>query len=210
MVYMVRITEDEMVLEFLLAEVQSSRFFSALETALHEAGGSPDILYNPNLNDPDQNKIRKAILRQYRGYPDTLLFDGFPDDVQWYKKTLMRDRVLEIKYSTYSYWVALSKGTRSPKVGAQTVRNGEEIFNQPNQIYWQIVEKMKEDKNLPKLICVAMSESDTPVVIEGHLRLTAYALAPENLPRNFEILFGISTKLSGYGFYKLPVGAYPE
>ena len=195
-----------MILEFLLAEAESSRFKSALDTALNEVGGKPEVITSPNLGDEQENKIRKAVLQAYRGYPGKLLFDGFPDDVKWYKKSLSKDQVLNIRFSTYNYWVELSKGTRSAKKAVETIRNKEEIFGQSNDFYSDIVKDMKAGKKFAKLTCVAASKMDNPVVIEGHSRLTAYALAPDLMPESQEVIIGISPEIKNYGFYELTEG----
>jgi hypothetical protein len=47
----------------------------------------------------------------------------------------------------------------------------------------------------PELIAVTTPARTPLVLVEGHTRLTAYALFPEYLPEELEILLGISAQM---------------
>jgi len=77
-------TEAEMVSAFLQAEIDSAgRFAPSLNNALAYYGAPASIVRNPDLASQAENLIRSGVLGLYRGYPDKLLFTGFPPDVTW-------------------------------------------------------------------------------------------------------------------------------
>lgn len=61
-----QVQEDEVIAEFLFAEVNSDRF---KEGILHALGDHDlNLLIKPNLNDQAENQIRRDILGQTRGF----------------------------------------------------------------------------------------------------------------------------------------------
>jgi hypothetical protein len=54
---------------------------------------------------------------------------------------------------------------------------------------------------VPPLILVSADDGATRVVLEGHTRLTAYALAPETLPDESEVLLGLSPEIASWDEY---------
>jgi hypothetical protein len=122
---------------------------------------------------------RKRQWREREG-----LFDGFPDDVAWERAVLTRDEVLAILYINWDWWVTVSKGTRLATVAAE-VQGGDE-----------------GDRTIaaaaatnPELIAVTDPERAKLVLLEGHVRLTAYAAFPECLPQELEIFLGVSPRI---------------
>jgi hypothetical protein len=122
---------------------------------------------------------RKRQWREREG-----LFDGFPDDVAWERAVLTRDEVLAILYINWDWWVTVSKGTRLASVAAE-VQGGDE-----------------GDRTIaaaaatnPELIAVTDPERAKLVLLEGHVRLTAYAAFPECLPQELEIFLGVSPRI---------------
>lgn len=60
-----QVQEDEVIAEFLFAEVNSDRFKEGILHALGEH--DLNLLIKPNLNDQAENQIRRDILGQTRG-----------------------------------------------------------------------------------------------------------------------------------------------
>ena len=50
----------------------------------------------------------------------------------------------------------------------------------------------------PELIAATTDALHPLVLVEGHARLTAYALFPERLPAQLEVLLGISPEMPGW------------
>jgi hypothetical protein len=54
------------------------------------------------------------------------------------------------------------------------------------------------------LILTAVSSTAPLVVMEGHVRLTTYALAPECLPAMLEVIVGFSPDFAEWGAHGTP------
>jgi hypothetical protein len=121
------------------------------------------------------------------------LFDHFPTDVQWSWTRFGRQDLEQIRYINYSYWNELSKGTGSPLDAARTIRSGVTIFNVPNDGFWQAYQWLKSGKPFPPLIMVTDHDAGIFTILEGHLRMTAYGLAPDRF-RNVTVLLGTCQK----------------
>jgi hypothetical protein len=109
------------------------------------------------------------------------LFDGFPDDVAWERVALERDEVLAILYINWDWWLTVSNGTRLATVAAEVQGRDE------------------GDRAIaaaaatnPELIVVTDPDRSKLVLLEGHVRLTAYAAFPEHLPDELEVYLGVS------------------
>src|SRR5438128_4998277 len=101
-------TEDEMILAFLRAEIDSHRFgYRARLGVLAQP-----LIDNANLGDARANAMRKALLRDTRGYGvNSALFTGFPGNVTWRRFRLDPEDVRALRYANYATWVDLSRGS---------------------------------------------------------------------------------------------------
>lgn len=195
------ITENEMIAIFLKGELNSERFDKPILNALKSYKIDRDIVDNYDLKNEEENKLRKKILADARGYNNKLLFDGFPKDVKWVRAELTREDIKNIKYIRYSYWLEISKGSRRVEDVIKTIQSGEEIFSESNDRFLEVAEKIKKGAKFPELILVSKGDNEDLVVLEGHLRLTAYGLAPEFISETIEVIVGFSKDLDKWGLY---------
>ncbi|MBW3537895.1 hypothetical protein KY386_00205 [Candidatus Parcubacteria bacterium] len=171
-----RISEDEMVAEFLKGEVMSERFSKDLAETCKELGVENKIIINPNTNDKVENDLRRRVLSKYRGWKeDRELFEDFPSDLLWHKAELTVDDLLNSKYVDYSYWNELSNNARLVREGAASVKAGKVVFDVSNDRFWRVAEAIESGTEMPPLILV--QKGGQLEILEGHLRATAYCLA---------------------------------
>ncbi len=196
-----KISENDMILEFLQAELDSSRFGNKINAELLKLNLNRDILTNADLEDTHQNKMRKDLFRAYRDYENEQgLFAGFPKDIEWYEAELSRKELLsDVHYINYDYWIELSKGSRLPKDAARSIEQGVEVFKQSNSGFLSASNAFKKGKKFHKLILV--SDRKKAVVLEGHLRITVYALNPELIPETLSVIIGYSDNMSKWGLF---------
>jgi hypothetical protein len=112
------------------------------------------------------------------------LFHGFPDGVAWERVALTRDEVLTVFYIAWDWWLKVSSGTRLATVAAEVQGRDE------------------GDRAIaagaaanPELIVVTDPGRSKLVLLEGHVRLTAYAAFPEYLPEELEAYLGVSARI---------------
>jgi hypothetical protein len=191
------ITEAEMIAAFLQGELDSARFGSHIKDLLRQDHRSLDIIQHPNWHDDDDNRCRRGVLNAYRGYEArTGLFDGFPRDVRWERALLTPEELGHARYIKYDYWTDLSGGTRRPADAAARVAAGYEAFGVSNAPVWALVEALEQGEPVPPPILVGSGQGGDVVILEGHLRLTAYFLRPQTMPSAIEAIIGISPELS--------------
>lgn len=182
-------SENEMILEFLKAEYTSVRFSEELKNVLWDFGCDRSIIFSADLQDMVENRTRKRILGAYRGYgEDRELFECFPEVYEWNLCSFSGNDIEKIRYIDYSYWNELSVGTKRPLDAVKTIRNGIRIYDVANDGFLQAAEYIKKGGTFPKLFFLTADEEQF-VIVEGHLRMTAYALAPECF-KEVEVIVG--------------------
>ena len=112
------------------------------------------------------------------------LFGGFPDDVAWERVALTRDEVLAILYINWDWWLTVSNGTRLATVAAEV--QGRDEGDRAIAL---------AAATNPELIVVGDPQRSKLVLLEGHVRLTAYAAFPEHLPEELEAYLGVSPRI---------------
>jgi hypothetical protein len=195
-------SEDEMIATFLRAEIDSDRFGSVLAAALRREGADARVLTSPALDNDDENTLRRQLLEETRAYVRREgLFGGFPPDVRWQRVALTRDELAAVRYIEYDYWVELSGGTRRPRDAAERIRAGIQIFRVPNDGFFDAAAALDAGAQWPELIVVSAAAEGGDVVLEGHARLTAFALAPDAVPAEIEVLRGYSPGIAAWACY---------
>jgi len=189
-------SEEDMVACFLAGELSSARFSGGIRAALAAMSVSETLLTQPDLTDPMANETRRAILASTRGYGENrLLFECFPQHVEWSRAWLPSRDLAAVRYIDYSYWNDLSGGTRLPADAARRILRGEQAFNMSNAAFFVAAEAVQRGDTFPPLIFVGV-QFDRLVCLEGNLRLTAHALA--GFPRGSDCLVGISADMQGW------------
>jgi hypothetical protein len=131
----------------------------------------------------------RAILAAYRSWPDQGLFGGFPGDVSWSRARLTRDELLDILYINWDWWLTVTNGSRRP-LDAASIQGrdaGDEAI-------------ARAARTNPPLIAVRAPASYL-VLLEGHVRLTAYAAFREHVPDELEIYLGESPRMDRWSLY---------
>jgi hypothetical protein len=196
------ITEDEMIAVFMKAEIGSFRFGGKIFEQLEKDNKHRGIVDNPDISNQEDNNYRKKLLGEYRGYGlNRELFENFPTDVSWKRVGLNKADLEKVKYINYDYWVELSNGSRLVKDGAKSILAGIEVFKNPNKNFLEAAESLKQGFVFPEIILVARDEKTDLVVLEGHLRLTAYLMEPNFIPEELEAIVGFSKDFDKWGLY---------
>ncbi|MGI6705582.1 MAG: hypothetical protein ACOX6S_04760 [Clostridia bacterium] len=195
-----QISEDEIIAEFLKAEINSPRFRDEIIAALN--GIDDKLITQPNLHSDMENRLRKEILGKVRGYGQNRdLFENFPSDVTWYRANIHKAELHNVMYIDYSYWNALSNNTRLPIHARANILKDVRVFDVSNQGFFEIHSLFKKGVSFPRLILVSMNPNTRIVVLEGHARLTGYFLEPKLIPETMEVMIGYSEDFRYWGLY---------
>lgn len=200
--YIAEISEHEMVALFLKTEIESARWGPDIIQQLQRDNVARKIVDHPDITDPGENEYRLQLMGEFRGYRrNEDLFESFPESVAWARVTLTQNELWQVKYIDYDYWIELSKGSRLAKDAAQTISAGEVIFEVPNDGFLALANALRYGAIFPELIVVRADEDSDLVVLEGHMRLTAYALVPEAVPAELPVVLGTSPDMVRWGLY---------
>jgi hypothetical protein len=191
-------TENEMILAFLRAEIDSSRFGTAYAQILSNSRIDRQWLIDrADLNSDGENRARKELLGLVRGFGnDSFLFRGFPPGVQWRRVGLEPTDWNKVKYANYPTWVSLSGGTRVVADGAKNIDSV--LVEDANENIKAVAAGVRSGKRYAELIGVDGVSGDI-ILAEGHTRATAYALA--QLPKCVECIVGSSPNMATWAFY---------
>lgn len=196
-----KISEDEMVLEFLKAEIGSSRYSGKINQQLIEINSNLDLITQGDLNNDEQNALRKKLFKAYRDYDNEEgLFEGFPTDVEWFEEEISKEDLLnKVYYIDYDYWIELSKGSRLAKDAVANIKSDVQIFKQSNDGFIKASEEFRNGKKFSRLILV--TDGKKIVVLEGHLRLTVYAMNSDLLPGFLTVIVGYSNNMTSWSCF---------
>jgi hypothetical protein len=181
-------SDEEMIATFLRGELSSERFSGAIRTCLASFGQPEQLLTCPDLSAAAANAARRRVLAATRGYgEDQSLFIDFPAQVRWIRAVLGADEMARVRYMDYSYWYEISGGTRLPADAAARIQAGIQAWDVPNDRFTRASRALAGGEQFLPLILVGENQHEL-VCLEGHLRLTAYALA--GFPVDVECLIG--------------------
>jgi hypothetical protein len=198
-------TEDEVIAAFLGAEIESDRHDRATVHELNADRRPWSIVGSPNLDDPEENAYRRSLLGRVRGWGrDEGMFQGFPDRVDWAVVALIPPELAEVRYIAWDWWLERSGGTWLATEHARRIRAGEFPGDPESGLRYHepIARRLRDGPPVPSLIVVRdVMRPDFMVLVEGHVRLTAFFLFPEMLPPELDVYLGTAEGLRRSGLY---------
>jgi hypothetical protein len=174
------VTEDEVILSFLKSEYDSRRFNKKLCKSLEETNNSSSLIVNGNINNENENDLRRKLIKHYRGYPGEDIFTNFPNNINWSYVKLSKEDINNLYYINYDYWNEISNNTSKPLEAVNNIKSGKEM-NHPLKISTFIEGfSLITEKKFPPMILITCN-NDKYLIIEGHSRATIYAFDPNYL-----------------------------
>lgn len=184
--------ENEMVYEFLKMEIASDRHKEKIETILKEMQIDRAIIIDGNIMSEQENALRTEILGRFRGYrKNRNVFNRIPSNIEWVWSESDRGDILKTIYIEYDYWNELSYYTGSPLEAAKYILAGKSVFGtMPTAEYIEIAQQLIDGRKFSPLILLTDESEKRYIILEGHVRMTAYGLVP--------VLFQDVSVLLGY------------
>ena len=193
-----RIPEEAMVAHFLQTELHSVRFGAAIRDLLEQQRLDVQLIEHPDLNDPSENMQRAELLGVFRGYRRNAdVFTDLPEDVRWWRAFVSPADLQRIKYINDGYWIDFSGGSRLVIDAAKRILAG--AMPEVAAGYRSLAQALAEGAQFPELILLYNPKQDELVVLEGHVRVTAYVLSivlAEHMPAELPMLVGCSDRLN--------------
>lgn len=194
-------TEDEMVLAFLQADIESRdpvRLKWYAEALVARGADKATLVQRGDVRNTQQNADRRFVLG-VRGYGrNVALFKDFPDDTRWQLVKVTSAEIGRFKYANHlANWLRVSGGTR---IVADSVKNLDQPQNKDiHGNVTGIAARLHQGERFPALIAVECTQASERVLMEGHHRGTAYALT--GLPDEIELFVGTSTHMDRWVFF---------
>ncbi|MEV7817576.1 hypothetical protein AB0P05_44185 [Streptomyces flaveolus] len=197
------VTLDEVVAAWLGAEVHSNRFGTIVCSLLRRDGLPATILTDPDLTDERANAARLGLLREYRGFDqaDTSLdtyIGGLPvRDLDWWRVRIDAADVTRLHYINWDYWVEVTGGTRL----AATLASAK--LAEPDNadaMDTALRDAYVAGAPVPEVILVDSGPDTRLVILEGHVRATAMAMAGDKMKERTALL-GRSEVVADQWFY---------
>jgi hypothetical protein len=188
-------SEDEVVLAFLRAEIDSPKWgqeYLCVLRGLHLDRVS--LIDAANLADARAGGIRKVLLGAVRGYGrGVALFTGFPLDTKWRRLQVEPSDFHRLKcISRDERWSELTAGTRLIRDAARNLDTYPELAVRVRAA----IERIEQGLPVAELVMVENDVGDL-VLVEGHTRATAYAVLAD---RSFQSFVGTSSRMGQWAF----------
>jgi len=187
-------TDDQVILAWLQAEIESPRFeekyVGPWETA-EDLAIVREIIAEPDLVDPAENFIRRTKLAVVRGFGwGQLLFRGLTNDVAWRRVKFTVGEIGNMRYARHPDWMALAPNTRQVSEGAASV----DAVQPPDKYAYilalaQQIHENDPPPSFPEIICLRRPDGGMSVM-EGHGRATAYVKELGKYPDGIEAYLG--------------------
>lgn len=200
MIEIARATKAEMIAAFLAAEINSSRYGAIILARLREHGIPRRMIEEPNLHDEAENKARRIVLVRYRGYPDALLFTGFPhQSAKWRRVRLQAEDFERMRYAAEpDSLIPLSGPARLVTAGARNFSAGVPAAAKVPHVLG-IVTAIQQGATFPPLIAVQDHDASL-ILMEGNSRATAYVIAG-NTESGIEALVATAPSFENWRYY---------
>jgi hypothetical protein len=174
---------NEMVLAFVKAEVDSERFRNDYLAPMAQCGFDRHTLIDSaDLESASQNRVRLYALTRAKGG----LLRGL-EDVTWRRVALEKADIPRLKYLNHLNWIEFSGRTRLVSDGAKNI-GSIQLPDKTNAQILKLADDFEKGRRYPELIAVAVGKD--LVLLEGHMRATAYALA--GWPTSVDCILGES------------------
>ena len=197
------LTEDDMIATFLRGEICSERFGDKIREAIAARKVEERIIHSPDTADPQQNYLRRLVLRKARGYGSGISwFMGLPKDIQWVRASVPIRELSQVRYIIHGYWLELSQGTLRARDAVPNIHAGHVLDGAMGERFHRTARAIEQGIALPEMILLGTSSTDL-IVLEGHLRLTAYMLAGDKAPRRVTAVVGLSPQMRQWKMYSL-------
>jgi hypothetical protein len=125
MKYMCDATKDEMIANFLQAEIGSSRSKGSVISFATKRGIDHSVIEKPDVGDVHENSLREMLLGDCRGWNrNSMLFANFPRRISWQKVRITDADTDNIRFGNYHLWIELAGDSRNPKDLATRLKSG--------------------------------------------------------------------------------------
>jgi len=151
------------------------------------------LVSTPNLSDPEENSLRRALFSLRHG----TLWGALPKDTEWYEVDLRPSDLSCIRAFPRAQWRKLARGDFAINKVVRCIAEGHSASDPAflAKIHSLRSACFKPDGNAGAVILIGLSASGLFTILDGNHRMVAALLnSSENL-RNFRFYCGLSPRM---------------
>ena len=189
-----RISEEEVISEFLKAEFYQVEYD-------HDRAQFEAVVYDPDLSDPEENALRRALLFRRRGS----MWRELPPDTQWWEIDFKPEEAERVNVFPRAQWRALARGNfNAVHVAKQLRAKCGEANPGPFVLKIQALCSLMQQEGPPStVLLIGVDESRPVTLLEGNHRFVASLLLPRKLMLNrIRMVCGFSPLMENCCWYK--------
>jgi O-antigen/teichoic acid export membrane protein len=187
-----RVSEDEVIAEFLQSEFHSSVFRTYQESLR-------GIVIKPNLDDPAENAKRRALLFLRH----LALWKELPTGTEWYEVEVRDADLDQIRVFPRAQWRPLARGNFSIREVAERMRQKQSV--EEGAFVTKIADigdrLLQEGDDLGSVLLIGINESEPLTILDGNHRLVASMLTSPSSVHKLRFLCGLSPRMTECCWY---------
>jgi O-antigen/teichoic acid export membrane protein len=192
-----RVSEDEVIAEFLKTDFTNSAFEEYHETLR-------GLVTTPHLDDPAENARRRALLfiRHFA------LWRELPAGTEWFEVEIRTADLAQIRVFPRAQWRKLARGNFNITGIAERLR----MFRSHNVSGAAFLSKiaalrdgLRHDADPGAVLLIGLNESEPLTVLDGNHRLVAAILTSPETVLRFRFLCGLSPRMTECCWYRTNV-----
>src|SRR6202000_117779 len=182
---------DEVIAEFLKSDFENPAF--------RDYQSMQDMVTKPNLDDPNENAKRRALLF----IRHLALWKEIPKGTEWYEVELKEQDLDHVRVFPRAQWRKLARGNFSIREVA------ENLLQNKNQVESSFLSKIAsieqelggQESAFGAVILIGLDENRPLAVLDGNHRLVAAVLSNPHKLDNLKFICGLSPKMAECCWY---------
>ena len=188
-----RVSEDAAIAEFLKSDFHTSAF-------RHYQTAFANLVSDPNLDDPEENAKRRALLnvRHLR------LWKELPKDTEWYEVEVNPAEIGNIRMFPRAHWRKIGKGRFSTIDIAESMRTRPYLLDSAFLAKIKSLSKQLEedDVSFGAVLLIGVSENEPLTLLDGNHRLMAAMLGSRGSLQKLRFMCGLSPRMIDCCWYR--------
>ena len=192
-----RLSEDEVIAEFLKSDFHCSEF-----REYHEA--LRDIVLKPNFEDAGENAKRRALLFLRH----LALWKELPSDTEWYEAEVEETDLNNIRVFPRAQWRKLADKNFSITRIVEGMRTRQHVLDPAFLAKIAAIRDLyvQEDPGFAAVLLIGVNESEPMTILDGNHRLTAAMLASPHMLKRLRFVCGLSPQMTQCCWYNTNLG----
>jgi len=189
-----RVSEDEVIAEFLKSDFESSAFEDYQESLR-------DLVVRPRFDDPAENAKRRALLF-IRHLP---LWRELPRNTEWYEVEIKPADLDQIRVFPRALWRKLARGNFTLTAVIERIRayRGHDVAVKTFLAkIASLREWLGQDHAEGAVLLIGLNESEPLTILDGNHRLVAASMSPPESMQKLRFLCGLSPRMAECCWYE--------